>query len=66
VQARRVLLERLAALPWFTQSGEVAATQAVAMLLEESSLRDALVRHLSRISETGPARVRRRAAQNPS
>jgi hypothetical protein len=51
-QPRRVLLERLAALPWFTQNGEVAATHAVAMLLEEPSLRDTLVRHLARISDT--------------
>jgi hypothetical protein len=46
------LLGRLAALGWFTQHGEVAATQAVAMLLEEPALRHALLRRLGQITET--------------
>jgi hypothetical protein len=32
-------LGRLAGLAWFTQNGEVAATQSVAMLLEEAAPR---------------------------
>jgi hypothetical protein len=45
-------LGRLAALGWFTQNGEVAATQAVSMLLDEPQLRDALLRRLARLTET--------------
>jgi hypothetical protein len=51
-QRRQALLGRLAALGWFTQNGEVAATQAVAMLLEEPQLRDALLRRLAQLTET--------------
>ena len=51
-QRREALLGRLATLGWFTQNGEVAATQAVAMLLEESQLREALLRRLARITAT--------------
>lgn len=49
---RRALLGRLAALGWFTQNGEVAATQSVAMLLEEPGLRDALLRRLRELTGT--------------
>jgi hypothetical protein len=49
---REPLLGRLAALGWFTQNGGVAATQAVAMLLEQPQLRDALLRRLAQITET--------------
>lgn len=54
---RQPLLGRLAALGWFAQNGEVAATQAVAMLLEEPPLRDALIRRLAQITETELASV---------
>jgi len=50
-------LGRLAALGWFTQSGEVAATQAVAVLLEEPPLQHALLRRLAQITETDLASV---------
>jgi hypothetical protein len=43
---RRALLGRLAGLSWFARHGEVAATQALAILLEELQLREALLRHL--------------------
>lgn len=43
---------RLAEFGWFTRHGEVAATKAVAMLLEEPALRDALVRRLEELSGT--------------
>jgi hypothetical protein len=45
-QSRRALLGRLAGLGWFTQNGEVAATQSLAMLLEDGVLRASLLRHL--------------------
>lgn len=51
-QRRRALLGRLATLGWFTQNGEVAATQSVAMLLEEPALRDALLRRLRVLIDT--------------
>jgi hypothetical protein len=51
-QRRQALVGRLAALGWFTQDGEVAATQAVGMLLEEPPLREALLRHLSEVTAT--------------
>ena len=38
-QPRRALLGRLADLGWFARHGEVAATQALAVLLEEQQLR---------------------------
>jgi hypothetical protein len=38
-QRHRALLGRLASLGWFARRGEVAATQALAMLLEERHLR---------------------------
>lgn len=56
-QRRHALLGRLAALGWFTQNGEVAATQAVAMLLEEPPLRDALLRRLAQLTGTDLASV---------
>jgi hypothetical protein len=43
---RQALLGRLASLGWFTRRGEVAATQALAVLLEEPHLREALVGHI--------------------
>ena len=39
---------RLATLGWFARRGEVAATQALAVLLEEPQLRDGLVNHIGR------------------
>ena len=52
----RALLGRLAGLGWFARRGEVAATQALAMMLEESCLRDGLVSHLRQTigKELGP------------
>ena len=49
-QGRRALLGRLAALGWFMQNGEVAATLSVAILLEEPGLRDALLRRLRQLT----------------
>ena len=49
---RRALLGRLAGLGWFARHGEVAATQALAMLLEEPQLSDAMLGHLGQITET--------------
>jgi hypothetical protein len=49
---RQALLGRLAALPWFTRNGEVAATRSVAVLLEEPALREALLRRLEELSGT--------------
>ena len=51
-QRRRALLGRLARLGWFARHGEVAATQAMAILLEEPQLRDALLRHLGQMTQT--------------
>ena len=51
-QPRRALLGRLADLGWFARHGEVAATQALAVLLEEQQLRDALLRRLGQVTET--------------
>ena len=51
-QPRRALLGRLADLGWFARHGEVAATQALAGLLEEQQLRDALLRRLGQVTET--------------
>jgi hypothetical protein len=45
-------LGRLASLGWFAQHGEVAATQSVAMLLEESVLKVALLRRLGEATDT--------------
>lgn len=45
-QGRRALLGRIAEFGWFMQQGEPAATQALAMLLEDEPLREAFVRHL--------------------
>ena len=39
-QGRRALLGRIAEFGWFMQQGEPAATQALAMLLEDEPLRD--------------------------
>lgn len=55
---RRALLGRLAGLGWFARHGEVAATQALAMLLEEPQLREALLRHLNQIAGTDVGAVR--------
>jgi hypothetical protein len=53
------LLGWLAGLGWFTQHGELAATQSVSMLLiEEPALRDALLRHLGEITGTDLSAVR--------
>ncbi len=49
---RQALLGRLASLGWFTQHGEVAATQSVAMLLEESVLKVALLQRLGEVTDT--------------
>jgi hypothetical protein len=49
---RPALLGRLAGLGWFARNGEVAATQALAVLLEELQLREALLRHLGEITGT--------------
>ena len=48
---RRALLGRLATLGWFARHGEVAATQAVAFLLEETQLRAAVLRHLIQVTK---------------
>ena len=45
-QGRRALLGRIAEFGWFMQQGEPAATQALAMLLEDEPLREAFVRDL--------------------
>lgn len=45
-QGRRALLGRIAEFGWFMQQGEPAATQALAMLLEDAPLREAFVRDL--------------------
>lgn len=59
LQRHRALLGRLAGLGWFTQHGEVAATQSVAVLLrEEPALRDALLRHLGTVTSTDLGAVR--------
>jgi hypothetical protein len=57
LERRRALLGRLAGLGWFAQNGEVAATQSVAMLLEEPALRNPLLRRLAEITETDLAGV---------
>ena len=49
---RRALLGRQAGLGWFARRGEVAATQALAMLLEERRLREALSWRISERSRT--------------
>src|SRR4051812_41365341 len=54
---RRPLLGRLAEFGWFARHGEVAATQALAMLLEERQLRDALLRHLEEVTDRDLAAV---------
>src|SRR5881275_572909 len=48
---------RLAELGWFARHGEIAATHALAVLLEEQQLRDALLRRLAHITETELAAV---------
>jgi hypothetical protein len=48
---RRALLGRLAGLGWFSRQGEVAATQALAMLLDEPLLREAVLGLLTRRTE---------------
>jgi hypothetical protein len=45
-QGRRALLGRIAEFGWFMQQGEPAATQALAMLLEDEPLREAFLRAL--------------------
>lgn len=49
---RRALLGRLAGLGWFAQHGEVAATQSLAMLLEEPALKQALIEHVGALTTT--------------
>ena len=51
-QGRRALLGRIAEFGWFMQQGEPAATQALAMLLEDEPLRAAFVHHLESVTET--------------
>lgn len=46
------LLGRLAEFGWFSRHGEVAATQALALVLEENQLRAALLKHLGDLTET--------------
>jgi hypothetical protein len=57
-ERRQALLGRLARLGWFAQHGEVAATQSVAILLEEPPLRDSLLRCLAQVTETDLGAVR--------
>ena len=49
---------RLAGLGWFTQHGEVAATQSLAVLLEEPALRDALMQRIGELAGTDLGTVR--------
>lgn len=49
---RRPLLGRLAALGWFTQNGEVAATQALTMLLDDDVLHHAFVSYAEELTGT--------------
>jgi hypothetical protein len=42
----------MAGLGWFAHNGEPATTQALAMLLEDAVLRDAIVTHLSHVTGT--------------
>jgi hypothetical protein len=49
---RSPLLERLAALGWFTQNGEVAATQALTMLLDDEVLHHAFVNYVEELTGT--------------
>jgi hypothetical protein len=49
---RRPLLGRMAALGWFTQNGEVAATQALTMLLEDDVLHQAFVSYAEELTST--------------
>jgi hypothetical protein len=49
---RRALLGRIAEFAWFMQQGEPAATQALAMLLEDEPVRAAFVHHLESLTET--------------
>ena len=51
-RGRRALLGRIAEFGWFMQQGEPAATQALAMLLQDEPLRAAFVRHLEQRTET--------------
>lgn len=49
---RRALLGRLAGLRWFTRHGEVAATQSLAILLEDPELQAPLLSHLGQRAHT--------------
>jgi hypothetical protein len=50
--SRRALLGRLAGLGWFTRHGEVAATQSLAILLEDPELQAPLLSHLGQRAHT--------------
>src|SRR5664279_4737819 len=60
---RRALLGRLAGLGWFNRRGEVAATQALAILLDEPLLREAVLRLLTVRTEIDLSAVRRFQAE---
>jgi hypothetical protein len=49
---RTPLLGRLASLGWFTQNGEVAATQALTMLLTDDVLRHAFIAYAEELTES--------------
>src|SRR4051794_39148319 len=61
--ARRALLGRLAGLGWFTRRGEVAATQALAMLLEDPTLQGSTLRLLGTRSQTDLSAITRFQAE---
>jgi hypothetical protein len=56
-EQRRPLLGRLAGLAWFTRHGEIAATQSLAILLEEPRLQARLLCHLGQRARTDLASV---------
>lgn len=55
---RGPLLGRLAALGWFAQNGEVAATQGLTMLLEDEVLHRAFIRYVEELTGTALPGVR--------
>jgi hypothetical protein len=56
-EPRRPLLGRLAGLGWFSRHGEVAATQSLAILLEDPELRAPLLSYLGERAQTDPGPV---------
>lgn len=60
---RRALLGRLAGLGWFNRQGEVAATQALAILLDEPLLHEAVLRLLTVRTEIDLSAVTRFQAE---